>query len=58
MYDELSLSRTLRYCGFIATQKENATSSRLEEFAQYCLDTNPDISVYKPDGFYMEAWLA
>lgn len=57
MYDEFSLSRLLHKCGFTATLRTDAASSRLEGFIQYCLDTNFDGSVYKPDGLYMEAWL-
>jgi len=57
MYDELSLTRLLRRCGFSDTQRFDATSSRLDGFARYCLDTNEDGFVYKPDSLYMEAFL-
>ena len=58
MYDELSLSRLLCRCGFTGVQRMDATSSRLDGFVRYCLDTNGDGSVYKPESFYMEAWFA
>jgi SAM-dependent methyltransferase len=58
MYDEMSLARLLRHCGFINTQRRDASSSRLNGFVQYCLDTNKDGTIYKPDSLYMEAWLS
>ena len=57
MYDELSLSRLLRRCGFTEIQRMDAVSSRLDGFAQYCLDTNEDGSSYKPESLYIEAFL-
>ena len=57
MYDEFSLARLLRRCGFTGMQRMDAASSRLNGFARYSLDTNEDSSVYKPDSLYMEAFL-
>lgn len=55
MYDEQSLSRLLRRCGFYNVCKVDAVTSALENFSSYNLDTNADGSVYKPDSLYMEA---
>lgn len=55
MYDEISLSRLLRQCGFQSVRRVDATASALENFAKYYLDTNEDGSAYKPDSLYMEA---
>lgn len=57
MYDELSLSRFLRRCDFVDVKRMNAVSSRLNNFARYCLDTNKDGTLYKPDSLYLEAFL-
>ena len=57
MYDELSLSRLLRRCGFTNIQRMNAFTSSLDGFAQYSLDSNEDGSVYKPESLYLETFL-
>jgi len=57
MYDELSLTRLLRKCGFAGVKRVDAVSSQLDGFAQYCLDNNEDGSPYKPDSLYLEAFL-
>jgi len=55
MYDELSLIRLLRRCGFTDIRRMNADSSTIEGFSRFHLDTNADGTIYKPDSLYMEA---
>jgi SAM-dependent methyltransferase len=55
MYDRYSLAGLLCGAGFIKTQVCSATESQISNWAQYCLDSEPDGTIYKPDSIYMEA---
>jgi hypothetical protein len=55
MYDEHSLSLLLNQAGFSHLAKFDAFTSSIEDWKRFCLDTQPDGSVYKPDSLYMEA---
>jgi SAM-dependent methyltransferase len=56
MYDSYSLARLLRKVGFAGPQHCSATQSHIPNWGDYCLDTEPDGSTYKPDSLYMEAY--
>jgi predicted SAM-dependent methyltransferase len=55
MYDRYSLARALKRAGFEGPVVRSAQESGIPNWCQYCLDTEPDGSIYKPDSFYMEA---
>ena len=55
MYDRYSLARLLEQSGFQNPVERTAFESAIENWVQFCLDTEPDGSVYKPDSLYMEA---
>jgi hypothetical protein len=55
MYDSYSLSRAVVRAGFVSPQRMGASQSRVSGWADFCLDTEPDGQVYKPDSFYLEA---
>ena len=55
MYDSYSLSKLLSSCGFINIIQRNAFDSYIKNWSRYCLDTETNGEVYKPDSFYMEA---
>ncbi len=55
MYDSFSLTRLLKFCGFIKITKRDAASSSIKNWAQYNLDTEPNGTVYKPDSLFIEA---
>lgn len=55
MYDRFSLSRVLTEAGFQRTQIVGAAESRIQGWADFHLDTDPDGTVYKPDSLFMEA---
>jgi len=55
MYDRYSLARLLEQAGFQNPVQRTAFESAIENWVQFCLDTEPDGSVYKPDSLYMEA---
>lgn len=55
MYDGYSLGKLLADCGFDEIESCRADESRIENFARFHLDTEPDGSVYKPDSFFVEA---
>ncbi len=55
MYDRYSLSQLVTKSGFVQVQDCSADSSYIEGFAAYCLDTEPDGTIYKPDSFFLEA---
>lgn len=55
MYDSYSLGTLLADCGFADVRSCAANESRIDAFAAYNLDTEPDGSVYKPDSFFLEA---
>lgn len=55
MYDRFSLKELLASCGFTQITVCDAHTSSIPEWESFCLDTEPDGSVYKPDSLYMEA---
>lgn len=55
MYDRYSLGKLMTDSGFTGVRTCQADESAIEHFVDYCLDTEPDGSVYKPDSFFMEA---
>jgi SAM-dependent methyltransferase len=55
MWDSCSLGNALRDCGFEAVEVRDATSSSVENWASYLLDTEADGSVRKPDSLFIEA---
>jgi predicted SAM-dependent methyltransferase len=55
MYDRYSLAKLLESVGFRHPIQRTAAESAIEHWAHFCLDTEPDGTVYKPDSFYMEA---
>ena len=55
MYDGYSLGRLLGSCGFLDVRLCRADASRIEDFASFHLDTEPDGTVYKPDSLFIEA---
>jgi len=54
MYDEYSLRELLLDVGFENVQTESPTTSKIEGWAQFNLDTNKDGSIYKPESLYIE----
>lgn len=55
MYDRYSLARALEHAGFQEPEKRVAAESSIPGWVGFCLDTEPDGSVYKPDSLFMEA---
>ena len=55
MYDSFSLSRALVEAGFVSPRRMCAGESHVSRWADFCLDTEPDGRVYKPDSLYVEA---
>jgi predicted SAM-dependent methyltransferase len=55
MYDRYSLSGLLHEVGFQSVEMMKADKSNLPNWAEFCLDTEADGGVYKPDSLYMEA---
>jgi predicted SAM-dependent methyltransferase len=55
MYDRYSLGRALEQAGFRRPVVRAAHESSIPNWSGYCLDTEPDGSVYKPDSLYIEA---
>lgn len=54
MYDEYSLGELLRDVGFENIQTELPSTSKIEGWAEFNLDTNNDGSIYKPESLYIE----
>jgi SAM-dependent methyltransferase len=54
MYDAYSLGKLLKEAGFIDIRQQSATESRIPDWQNYHLDSEPDGSTYKPDSLYME----
>lgn len=54
MYDRYSLARLLTQIGFREMHVQDATTSRIPDWASYHLDSMPDGQVMKPDLFFME----
>jgi hypothetical protein len=55
MYDRYSLSRALAGAGFSEPTICAADKSRIEGWASFGLDTEPDGTTYKPDSLFCEA---
>ncbi len=55
MYDRYSLARALERVGFVGPHAVGPTESRISNWTEFHLDTEPDGTVYKPDSLYMEA---
>jgi len=55
MYDRFSLGRALQQAGFEEPRAVGPAESRIPNWADFHLDTEPDGTVYKPDSLYMEA---
>lgn len=55
MYDRVSLRRLLLDAGFSEIKVCAADESRIPNFASYCLDTDEEGRVRKPDSLFMEA---
>jgi hypothetical protein len=55
MYDRYSLGQMLLAAGFTSPRRLEAGESEIEGWASFCLDVEPDRSVYKPDSLFMEA---
>jgi hypothetical protein len=55
MYDQFSLARLLRKCGFREPQLCTAFGSDIPDWNSFYLDAEPDGTVYKPDSLFMEA---
>ncbi len=55
MYDRYSLARALTEAGFREARAVGPAESRIEGWADFHLDTEPDGAVCKPDSLFMEA---
>jgi predicted SAM-dependent methyltransferase len=55
MYDRYSLVKILREAGFSHPQLLGPKESRIPNWTQYNLDTEPDGTIYKPYSLYAEA---
>ena len=55
MYDRYSLGKALSTAGFTDIKQCGAAESRIAEWANFHLDTEPDGRTYKPDSLFMEA---
>jgi predicted SAM-dependent methyltransferase len=55
MYDSYSLSTLIRDCGFVNPVVCAANQSSILNWSSFCLDTEPDDTVYKADSLFMEA---
>jgi ubiquinone/menaquinone biosynthesis C-methylase UbiE len=55
MYDSYSLARLLAAVGFSDSKRLGAAQSRILNWKDFHLDTEPNGSVYKADSLYMEA---
>jgi SAM-dependent methyltransferase len=55
MYDSYSLARLLIEVDFSSPQRCEPTESQIPNWATYCLDSEIDGAIYKPDSMYMEA---
>ncbi len=55
MYDRFSLGRALVQAGFAGPRVVGASVSRIPNWQNFHLDTEPDGTVYKPDSLFMEA---
>jgi len=55
MYDRYSLKELLLTSGFRDPIQQTASTSRIQNWSSFDLDTLPDGTVYKPDSLFMEA---
>jgi predicted SAM-dependent methyltransferase len=55
MYDRYSLGNLLEKTDFIEVIEQTASRSRIPNWIDFCLDTEADGSVYKPDSLFIEA---
>jgi hypothetical protein len=55
MYDRYSLVKILSDVGFESPQLFSAAESRVPDWTDFCLDTEPDGTIYKPYSLYAEA---
>jgi hypothetical protein len=55
MYDRFSLGRILQRAGFAEPVAMEAHESKIPSWTAYCMDTEPDGTIYKPDSLFMEA---
>lgn len=55
MYDRFSLAKALENSGFANVEQAGAAESRIAGWSAFCLDTEPDGRIYKPDSLFMEA---
>lgn len=55
MYDRFSLGRLLKNAGFRNIRVVQANESAIPNFASYCLDTDQQGNIRKPDSLFMEA---
>ena len=55
MYDRHSLGRLLADAGFVGMETLDESTSRIEGWTGFRLDTEPDGSPYKPGSLYVEA---
>lgn len=55
MYDRFNLAELLKEAGFKNPRSMTPTESQITGWSNYCLDTDADGTVYKPDSLYMEA---
>ena len=54
MYDRYSMRRLLEQTQFTDIEPQTATESRVSNWKDYHLDSEPDGTIYKPDSLYME----
>lgn len=54
MYDTYSMTRLLEQTQFADIKRQTATESRISNWKEYYLDSEPDGTVYKPDSLYIE----
>ncbi len=55
MYDRHSLARLLLEVGFVKPTVFSAAESQVGGWGAFCLDTEEDGTVRKPDSLFMEA---
>ncbi len=55
MYDKYTLKELLLKTGFRDIQVESQSTGRIQGWTDFCLDTNEDGSIYKPNSIYVEA---
>lgn len=57
MYDSYSLGRLLEDCGYRRPAQRTAHESAIDRFDSYRLDASADGLIYKPDSFFIEAFV-